>query len=82
MQRRKHTRGGASFTSAVPVLWTNTQRSPCVVTLQVVQTQDLQGQRWEVNNFSNTVWEAAIWMHHFFQVDGGAPVCPPKIHKI
>lgn len=35
---------------------------------QVVQTQDLQGHRWEVNNFSNTVWEAAIWMHHFFQV--------------
>ncbi|CAM9943246.1 unnamed protein product [Ectocarpus sp. 13 AM-2016] len=33
----------------------------------VVQTQDLQGHRWEVNNFSNTVWEAAIWMHHFFQ---------------
>ncbi len=35
---------------------------------QVVQTQDLQGTRWEVSNFSNTVWEAAIWMHHFFQV--------------
>ncbi|CAM9928079.1 unnamed protein product, partial [Scytosiphon promiscuus] len=33
----------------------------------VVQTQDLHGHRWEVNNFSNTVWEAAIWMHHFFQ---------------
>lgn len=33
-----------------------------------MQTQDLQGSRWEVNNFSNTVWEAAIWMHHFFQV--------------
>eukprot|EP00752_Nemacystus_decipiens_P016228 g14509.t2 len=33
----------------------------------VVQTQDLQGKRWEVHNFSNTVWEAAIWMHHFFQ---------------
>eukprot|EP00903_Cladosiphon_okamuranus_P008839 g8465.t1 len=33
----------------------------------VVQTQDLQGDRWEVTNFSNTVWEAAIWMHHFFQ---------------
>ena len=33
-----------------------------------MQTQDLQGNRWEVNNFSNTVWEAAIWMHHFFQV--------------
>lgn len=36
--------------------------------VQVVQTQDLQGHRWEVHNFSNTVWEAAIWMHHFFQV--------------
>lgn len=36
--------------------------------IKVVQTQDLRGHRWEVNNFSNTVWEAAIWMHHFFQV--------------
>lgn len=35
---------------------------------KVMQTQDLHGHRWEVNNFSNTVWEAAIWMHHFFQV--------------
>lgn len=44
--------------------------------LQVVQTQDLQGNRWAVNNFSNTVWEAAIWMHHFFQVPGHVNVPP------
>lgn len=46
-----------------------TVQLPAVVRcFQVVQTQDLQGDWWEVKNFSNTVWEAAIWMHHFFQV--------------
>lgn len=46
---------------------------------KVIQVQDLSGKRWQVENFSNTVWEAAIWMHNFFQV-GDFSILPHVRH--
>ncbi|CAM9853685.1 unnamed protein product, partial [Choristocarpus tenellus] len=40
---------------------------------KAIQVQDLNEERWSVQHFSNTVWEAAIWMHHLFQDESQFP---------